>query len=125
MPETLSEKVLMACARAAHETNRAYCIALGDDSQPPWEQAPDWQRKSAVVGVRGVLVDGNGPRESHESWLHEKRLDSWVYGPVKNPQTKEHPCMVEYDQLPPEHREKDLLFVAIVRAVAGALEGQV
>ncbi len=36
----MDERVLEACARSAHEANRAYCIALGDLSQPAWDDAP-------------------------------------------------------------------------------------
>ncbi len=43
-------------AQIAHETNRAYCQSIGDQSQPPWESAPDWQRDSAIKGVAGVLA---------------------------------------------------------------------
>lgn len=43
-----------AAARAAHEVNRAYCIALGDTSQPSWDEAPEWQRESAKKGVQGA-----------------------------------------------------------------------
>ena len=32
-------------ARVAHQVNKAYCEALGDTSQPDWENAPDWQKK--------------------------------------------------------------------------------
>src|SRR5690606_2187974 len=41
-----------ALACVAHEINRAYCTALGDDSPPPWDEAPEWQRVSALEGVR-------------------------------------------------------------------------
>lgn len=115
-----NEKVIQACARAAHEVNRAYCLALGDESQPPWESAPDWQKSSALDGVQGVLA-GNGPEESHVSWLREKELTGWKYGPVKDPEKKEHPCFVPYGDLPPEQKKKDLLFVTTVRLVAVAL----
>lgn len=108
-----------ACARAAHEANRAYCIAIGDMSQPSWESAPDWQKVSALKGVHGVLA-GNGPRQSHEGWLEEKLATGWKFGPVKDPEKKEHPCFVPYDSLPPEQRAKDSIFVSVVRAVAGA-----
>lgn len=37
-------------ARVAHEVNKAYCEALGDMSQPVWEEAPEWQRASATSG---------------------------------------------------------------------------
>jgi hypothetical protein len=114
-------KVVEACARAAHEANRAYCIAIGDTSQTSWDDAPDWQKTSARNGVRGVLVEQNGPRESHASWLAEKEATGWKYGPVKDPEKKEHPCFVPYDKLPPEQREKDEVFVKTVWAVAHAL----
>lgn len=45
-----------ACARAAHEANRAYCLALGDTSQLPWEEALGWQRDSAIKGVHKDLI---------------------------------------------------------------------
>lgn len=28
-----------ACASAAHEVNRRYCISIGDNTQPHWEDA--------------------------------------------------------------------------------------
>lgn len=113
------ETVIEACARAAHEVNRAYCIAIGDTSQPPWDEAPDWQKSSALKGVEGVLA-GNTPRESHESWLEEKRATGWKYGPTKDPEKKEHPCFVAYDKLPPAQQAKDRLFVDTVRGLAAA-----
>lgn len=114
------EKTIEACARAAHEANRAYCIALGDRTQPPWDQAPEWQRASALAGVEGALR-GNTPEQSHEGWMRQKNADGWRHGPVKNPAEKEHPCMVPYGDLPPEQRAKDVLYLAVVRATAAAL----
>jgi hypothetical protein len=107
------------CARAAHEFNRAYCLYLGDESQAPWEDAPEWQRTSAMKGVKGVLA-GNGPRESHQGWLDEKASTGWKHGPAKDPDKKEHPCMVPYDDLPEDQRRKDDGFVAVVQAMAKA-----
>jgi hypothetical protein len=112
--------VIEACARAAHEVNRAYCLALGDTSQPSWEDAPGWQRTSALNGVSGALA-GNTPEQSHESWLAEKRATGWKFGAVKDPEKKEHPCFVPYAELPASQRGKDLLFVGTVRCVAAAL----
>lgn len=116
----MSEHIIEACAHAAHEANRAYCRALGDHSQPPWSEAPDWQATSARNGVRGALA-GNTPEQSHESWLAEKVATGWVFGPVKDPEKKEHPCMVPYADLPPAQRAKDALYIAVVRATAAAL----
>lgn len=111
---------LEAIARATHEANRAYCLANGDTSQPSWDDAPDWQRTSARHGVVGALA-GNTPEQSHEGWMREKLATGWSYGPVKDPERKQHPCMVPYEQLPPEQRGKDALFVCVARAMAAAL----
>ena len=114
-------KIIEACARAAHEANRAYCIGIGDHSQPSWDDAPDWQRSSARDGVTGAL-DGATPEQSHEGWLATKLAAGWVYGATKDPDVKTHPCMVEYAELPPAQRKKDHIFIAVVNAVAEALD---
>lgn len=106
-------------AKVAHEINRAYCAALGDLSQPAWGQAPDWQRSSAIKGVEFHISNPNaGPDHSHNAWLAEKQATGWTYGPVKDPERKEHPCFVPYDQLPVEQKAKDYLFRAVVHQLA-------
>lgn len=105
-------------ARICHEANRAYCKALGDDSQVPWDSAPDWQQLSAISGVEHAIRNPDAPPSaSHESWLEQKRADGWKWGPVKDPEKKEHPCFVPYDDLPDEQKRKDALFLAVVRAM--------
>ena len=108
-------------AKVAHETNRAYCQSLGDNSQPSWESAPEWQRQSALKGVQFHLERHTAglapaPSASHDSWLAEKKADGWKYGTTKNPDKKEHPCFVPYEELPIEQRLKDYLFGAVVEA---------
>lgn len=104
-------------ARICHEVNRAYCASIGDGSQQPFDQAPDWQKESALQGVRGILEGRiTRPEESHESWLAEKVRTGWVFGEVKDPAAKTHPCMVAYAELPPSQRAKDALFFAVVQA---------
>ena len=105
-------------AKVCHEANRAYCQSIGDDSQLPWESAPDWQKKSAIGGVVFHLENpASRPEDSHNSWLAGKLRDGWKYGPVKDPEKKEHPCMLGYNELPIEQRMKDSLFLAVVRAL--------
>lgn len=113
-------KTIEVCARAAHEANRAYCIAIGDHSQPSWDDAPDWQKSSARNGVSGALA-GATPEQSHEAWFAEKVATGWKYGPTKDPEAKEHPCMVTYAELPEAQRAKDNIFIAVVRAVGASL----
>lgn len=106
-------------AKACHEVNRAYCRSIGDESQLPWDEAPDWQKESAVDGVLFHLKNRDaGPEGSHKNWMAHKEREGWVYGPVKDVEKKEHPCMVPYPELPKEQRVKDDLFVAVVHALA-------
>lgn len=104
-------------ARVCHEVNRAYCEALGDFSQPSWENAPDWQKESAMLGVELHLPGIAGPEESHVSWLDQKVRDGWKYGPIKDPDKKEHPCCVPFVELPVEQQAKDFIFRAVVHAL--------
>jgi hypothetical protein len=109
---------IRSIARVCHEANRAYCQSIGDNSQPDWIDAPDWQKQSAVNGVQFHIDNPDAlPSHSHEEWLKEKKATGWKYGPVKNPDTKEHPCLVSYEELPEEQKRKDALFIAIVRAL--------
>lgn len=108
----------VSIAQVCHEANRAYCATIGDFSQPSWADAPDWQKNSAINGVNFHLDHPDAlPSQSHDNWLAEKVADGWKYGPIKDPAKKEHPCCVPYDQLPPEQRRKDALFIAIVHAL--------
>jgi hypothetical protein len=104
-------------AEACHEANRAYCLSIGDTSQMPWADAPEWQRESAIKGVEFIRANpGATPEQSHESWMAEKRAAGWKYGPVKDPEKLEHPAFLPYAELPQEQRSKDYIFGAIVRS---------
>lgn len=106
-------------ARVCHEANRAYCASIGDASQVAWDDAPQWQRDSAVNGVIFCLANPDAPPSAnHDSWLAEKERAGWRYGPVKDAEAKTHPCFVTYDQLPIEQQKKDALFKAVVAALA-------
>lgn len=101
-------------ARICHEANRALQIIQGDPApSPAWDDAPEWQTSSAVEGVAHAL-DGMGPVEMHQSWCEFKRADGWVFGEVKDVDTKTHPCLVDYADLPADQQIKDHLFGAIV-----------
>lgn len=105
-------------AMVCHETNRAYCESIGDNSQKPWADAEEWQRQSAVKGVEWRLANPEAPASAqHDAWLADKAADGWKYGPVKDAATKEHPCFVPYEQLPEEQKAKDALFVGVVNAM--------
>jgi hypothetical protein len=105
-------------ARICHEANRALCITVEDTSQLSWDEAPEWQKQSAVAGVTYLRENPQATSETlHNNWMADKRRDGWVYGEVKSSVAKTHPCMVPYDQLPKFQQFKDKLFLAIVRTM--------
>lgn len=114
--------VAQVAAIVAHEVNRAYCQSLGDMSQVVWDEAPEWQRSSSLMGALAV-VDGaiTNPGDAHRSWMEQKVSEGWTYGDVKDADAKTHPCMVPFEQLPAEQQTKDLLFLATVRGVQRAM----
>lgn len=107
-------------ARVAHEVNRALCQAHGDNSQLPWNEAPDWQKEAALTGVKLHLEQPHAsPSASHDIWLQGKKEAGWVYGLVKDSTLKTHPCIVPFDELPPHEKTKDYLFKAVVDSLSG------
>ena len=110
-------------ARVAHELNKAYCESIGDNSQPDWDNAPEWQKSSAVNGVEFHINNPEAsPSSSHESWMRQKTEEGWKYGPVKDVDKKEHPCYVPYEELPVEQKAKDYIFRQTIHSLKNFLE---
>lgn len=105
-------------AQVAHEINKAYCEAIGDNSQLPWDEAPAWQRSSAESGVQFHIDNPDaGPDASHNAWMKDKIDAGWKYGEVKDEGKKTHPCITVYENLPLEQRVKDYLFKQVVHSL--------
>jgi hypothetical protein len=110
-------------ASVCHEANAAYCRTLGDNSQPTWNNAEDWQAESAIAGVSALIADPSKTSEQmHELWCEHKRAEGWVYGPVKDADTRQHPCLVPYGALPESQRAKDRLFRSVALALLPMME---
>ena len=64
----------------------------------------------------GVLEEPAEPAaiHEHERWMTERRRQGWTYAPIRDNARKQHPLLVEWDQLPEKEKEKD-------RATARAL----
>lgn len=108
-------------AQVAHEINKAYCEAIGDNSQTSWEDAPQWQKESAVLGVIFHMENPDaGPDASHNSWMKQKIEDGWKYGPTKDPDNKYHSCILPFEMLPNEQKAKDFLFRQVVHSLKNA-----
>lgn len=43
----------------------------------------------------------------HDVWAETRIRDGWSYGPTRNDERKEHPCLVAYEELLESEREYD------------------
>ncbi len=111
-----------------------------NSSMMPWDALPEHLKESNRnqaddIGVKlrtvrcsaAPLVDWDEPtfefnpaeverlaRLEHERWMAEKRKNGWRHGPKKDGNAKTHPCLVPYDQLPPDEQEKDRSAVRLI-----------
>jgi len=46
-------------------------------------------------------------RNTHEQWSQMRVNQGWVYGPVRNDDMKQHPCLIAYDLLTENERDFD------------------
>ena len=94
-------------AKVAHEMNRALCQAFGDDSQVPWEEAPEWQRSSAINNVEFHIAHPDaGPEHSHNSWMTDKLNCGWKWGPIKDAEKKNIRPFVRISNCHPMKRQR-------------------
>ena len=95
-------------AQMCHEVNRAWCSINNDSTQKSWSEAEQWQRDSAIKGVQFALDNPNAtPESQHEAWYKDKEKDGWMFGFVKDPVKKEHPCCFrEVGKYPQDQRDR-------------------
>jgi hypothetical protein len=104
-------------ARVVHAANAELQAIQGDPApSQPWDHESQELRQNVILGVRNAR-NGMTPAEHHQSWVDDKAAHGWRYGASKDQLAKTHPCLVAYDQLPRDQRVKNVLFIAIVRAM--------
>ena len=118
----MSQVTIELIAKTCHEVVRAYCQAVGDTSQLPWDQLEPHQHQHSIYAVKFHLANPNAtPREIHEEWKRFKVAQGWTWGPIKAEEFKQHPCLVDYDKLPEVQKPKDNIFAAVVCSLGPAL----
>lgn len=46
-------------------------------------------------------------RNVHDNWAIGRLNEGWTYGPERNDDLKQNPCLVDYDELPESEKEYD------------------
>jgi hypothetical protein len=110
---------LIDIARVCYDTNRSFCIANGDVVPPAWEDAQETAVAGYLKGVEFRIGNPMSPASAqHDLWCRARTAEGWIYGPVKDEETQQHPNLVPYTALPLAQRLKDTLFKNIVVALA-------
>lgn len=112
-------------ARICHEAIKGLCDAYNDYSQNNWNASPEWQKESAIQAVKFHLENPEADADAtHVAWMNDKIDAGWKYGPVKDADKREHPCIADFKSLPQEQQAKDILFKSIVHALKDLLDKQ-
>lgn len=114
-----------AIARICHAGKRALCIRLADEVvDPEWDQITEAQRDSIRDRVRLMIepdehgtVGLGAPHHVHNMWLRRKAQLGWCYGPIEDPDRKEHPGFMAWREMPPRFKRRDHLFFKLVDAI--------
>lgn len=62
------------------------------------------------------MVTEDMARAVHNAWMDARRADGWTYGPKRNDELKQHPCLVPYDDLPESEKAYDYITAEAVMA---------
>ncbi|GAA1577963.1 RyR domain-containing protein [Kribbella sancticallisti] len=55
---------------------------------------------------------------AHAVWAAQRLQDGWRYGPTRDDEAREHPCLVPYEELPDSEKDYDRRLVGeTLRAV--------
>ena len=55
------------------------------------------------------IVTEDVARAVHAAWMESRIADGWTYGPKRDDQTKQTPCLVPYDKLPESEKAYDYI----------------
>jgi len=135
VPGRIREDLDDQLARAIHRTYVKNCAARGDSphvnkSMRPWEQLPDDLKRSNLaqaadigtklnaIGCAVIPESANAPSFSfrdgeiellakleHQRWMQEREAQGYVLGPTR--EGKQHPSLVDWQNLPESEKEKD------------------
>ena len=125
--EQLARAIHESYIRAQKQNNAAIFVAEDFDALEEsvrysnLRQAMNMSKKLRAMGLAMVANDAQGEAisalspeqieryaiEEHDDWMRGKQRFGWVYDPVRNNELKRHDCLLPWNKLPEEQREKD------------------
>jgi ryanodine receptor 2 len=70
--------------------------------------------KPKTIDTSGILLTDDLDKiveplakNTHENWASMRMNQGWRYGPERNDEYKQHPCLVPFEKLPESEKEHD------------------
>ena len=63
--------------------------------------------KEAIISESLLDLQEYLAEHLHDVWAERRISEGWSYGPSRNDETREHPCLVPYSELPESEKEYD------------------
>jgi len=105
-------------AEITYAANRIYCRHARSKSKQRWNRLGSEVHKAVEEGVLYAIAHPHcSPEEIHEAWCDTMRRSGYQPGGVVDHGAKVHANLVPWDTLPEREQAKDVLFLAIVRAL--------
>jgi hypothetical protein len=82
-----------------------------------WEKRENDFKKQFIELIKDLCSGRRkfkDPQEAHASWVQKYLEMGWKYGEEYDPKRKTHPDLVEYDELDPKEKIKDMVFLSLV-----------
>ena len=90
----------------AWNDSRNYMVTAVVQDRYSYEPEPidlsDVELEDDLIELREAIAEN-----AHEVWAFERKAQGWTYGPQRDDQKKETPCMVAYSQLPESEKKYD------------------
>ncbi len=57
-------------------------------------------------------------RNAHDLWAEQRILDGWTWGPSRCDESKKHPYLISYEELPESEKEYDkTMVIGTIKAI--------
>ena len=99
VPSDVEADNVVAAARIPRVLALAVPTVVGED--PP-STLPAATALGIIEASHELLAEAE-----HDGWRAYKHRDGWSHGPVRDDAARRHPCLVQYDALSEEDKEKD------------------
>lgn len=118
MPAPL--KLASRLAQAVSEANSVYRQYATSEPGRAWATMTNDEQRDVLLAVARTLeLRTASAEECHAEWLKHREAAGWKYAEVMDPEKKESPYMMPWEQLKPEGKAKSELYLAILKLFYG------